>query len=144
MATSIQIVIDCADPGALGTFWATALRYKVQDPPEGHASWQEWLEAMGVPEEQWNDANALVDPDGAGPRVFLQRVPEAKTVKNRWHLDINASGGPGSPADERQRLIEAEVERLVAAGATLVGYLEKMGDRWAAMLDPEGNEFDIQ
>jgi hypothetical protein len=144
MVSSIQIVVDCADPAALAAFWATALGYKLQDPPDGFASWPEWLEAQGVPEEQWNSASAVVDPDGDGPRLFLQQVPEPKTAKNRWHLDLNVSGGPSVPLEERQQRVTAEAERLVAAGATLVGFREKLGDYWAAMLDPEGNEFDIQ
>ena len=51
------------------------------------------LDAMGVPPEHRNDASALVDPDGAGPRLFFQKVPEAKTAKNRVHLDLRAAPG---------------------------------------------------
>ena len=93
MATAVQVVIDCADPGALADFWATALHYKVQDPPEGFATWEDALVAWGIPESAWNDRSAVVDPDGAGPRVFFQRVPEPKQVKNRVHLDLNVGGG---------------------------------------------------
>ena len=48
-----------------------------------------------VPEERWNDASAIIDPDGNGPRIYFQRVPEPKTVKNRLHLDVNAGGPQG-------------------------------------------------
>ncbi|HYF66176.1 MAG TPA: VOC family protein, partial [Herpetosiphonaceae bacterium] len=85
MATSVQVVFDCADPTRLSEFWAATLGYKLQDPPGGAASWEEWLTAQGIPESEWNSASAIVDPDGKGPRIFFQRVPEPKTVKNRVH-----------------------------------------------------------
>jgi hypothetical protein len=94
MTTGIQVVFDCADPNGLATFWAAALGYRLQDPPEGFASWQDWLRDQGIPEDRWNDASAIVDPDGGRPRIYFQRVPEAKTVKNRVHLDLGVSGGP--------------------------------------------------
>ena len=87
MATGVQVVIDCADPAALARFWAAALGYIEQPPPEGFASWQDWLKAHGIPESEWNAANAVIDPDGRGPRIYFQRVPEPKTVKNRLHFD---------------------------------------------------------
>jgi hypothetical protein len=49
MAMKIQMTIDCADPGALAPFWAQALGYQVQDPPEGFDSWPDALRAWGVP-----------------------------------------------------------------------------------------------
>jgi hypothetical protein len=144
MATPIQVVIDCADPRRLARFWATALGYVMQDPPAGFDSWEEFLTAQGVPESEWNSKNAVVDPEGRGPRLFFQRVPEPKTVKNRLHLDVNVGGPLDTPPDERRRRVDAEVERLVAAGATRVDEKEEMGDRWVLLLDPEGNEFDVQ
>jgi Glyoxalase-like domain len=145
MATAIQVVIDCADPAALSRFWALALGYKLQDPPPGSASWPEWLAAAGIPEEHWNDASAVVDPDGRGPRIYFQRVPEGKTVKNRVHLDLNVGGGPGAAKAERRERVDAEAQRLAGHGATLAGVKEnELGEYCAAMLDPEGNEFDVQ
>ena len=145
MAIEFQVVIDCADPAALSRFWASALRYKLQDPPAGSASWPEWLAAHGIPGERWNDASAVVDPEGNGPRIYFQRVPEGKTVKNRVHLDLNAGGGSGADAAERRRQVDAEAQRLVGYGASLVGAKEsEFGEYWAAMRDPEGNEFDVQ
>jgi Glyoxalase-like domain len=107
MATGVQVVFDCADPGRLARFWAEALGYKLDDPPEGYDRWEDWLRDQGIPEEHWNDASAVVDPDGAGPRIYLQRVPEPKTVKNRVHLDLNVSGGGTVPIEERRRRVEA-------------------------------------
>jgi hypothetical protein len=144
MATSIQIVIDCADPDRLAHFWATALGYQLQDPPEGYQSWQEWLADQGIPEDDWNSASAVVDPDGKGFRIYFQSVPESKVVKNRVHLDLNVSSGRNAPLDQRRKEVDAEVERLIAAGATkLRGDVER-GEYWVVMQDPEGNEFCVQ
>ena len=82
---------------------------------------------MGVPPESRNDASAIVDPEGAGPRLFFQRVPEGKTAKNRMHLDVNVG---------RDR-VDAEVERLVGEGASVVGEKSEMGERWVVLADPE-------
>lgn len=143
MATSIQIAVDCADPARLAGFWAEALGYKVQDPPEGYATWPEFLADQGVPESEWNMASAVVDPDGSGPRFYFQRVPEPKTVKNRVHVDLNISGGPSAPRDERHALVDAEAERLVAAGASRLYTKEELGIYWITLADPEGNEFCV-
>jgi hypothetical protein len=144
MATSIQVVMDCHDPDRLARFWATALHYKLQDPPEGYASWEQWLSAMSIPREQWNDASAVVDPDKHGPRIYFQRVPEPKTVKNRVHLDLNVGGGPGTALEVRRERVDVEVERLVEAGATKTRAVNERGEYWVVMADPEGNEFCVQ
>ena len=83
-------------------------------------------------------------PDGVGPRIFIQKVPERKTAKNRLHLDLNVGGGPGNPLDERKAKVGAESDRLAAAGATVVGPMEQRGEFWIVMQDPEGNEFCLQ
>ena len=145
MATGIQVVIDCADPDRLARFWADALHYRVQDPPEGFATWPDFLRAQGIPESEWNGASAVVDPDGKGPRVYFQRVPEAKVVKNRVHLDLNVGGGHDAGLEENRRRVDAEVERLSALGATVFrpGVVQN-GEYWVVMQDPEGNEFCVQ
>ena len=143
MATGVQVVFDCADPARLSRFWVEALGYKLEDPPEGYASWEDWLREQGIPEERWNDAGAVVDPDGSGPRIYLQRVPEPKTVKNRVHLDLNAGGGGSVPIEERRRRVDAEAERLQGIGATRLRALEELGVYWVVMQDPEGNEFCV-
>jgi hypothetical protein len=143
MATGVQVVFDCADPDRLARFWAQALGYKLQDPPQGHQSWEDWLRDQGIPQERWNDANAVVDPDGRGPRIFFQRVPEAKTVKNRMHLDLNVTGGPAAPLEERRGQVDAEVERLLGLGASRLRVVEEQGGYWAVMQDPEGDEFCV-
>ena len=141
MAREMQITFDCADPAAQAAFWAEVLGYVVQPPPPGFDSWDRALDAWGVPPEQRNDRSALVDPDGGGPRVFLQKVPEGKTAKNRQHLDVRAA--PGLEGDERMAALEAECERLVGLGATRVRRYpsEQAGPGYIVMQDPEGNDF---
>jgi hypothetical protein len=145
MGTRVQIVIDCADPARLVHFWAEALHYQIPAPPPGFGSWDDWTRAEGIPEDRWNDAGALQDPDGTGPRVYLQRVPERKVVKNRIHLDLNVGGGPDVPVDEHRQRVDTEVARLKALGASDErGAMDQRGEYWVRMNDPEGNEFCVQ
>lgn len=142
VARDVQITVDCADPAALAAFWAQTLGYEVQAPPPGFATWDEALEAFGVPPERRNDASAAVDPNGAGPRLFFQRVPEGKQSKNRVHLDVRAA--PGLEGDERMAALESEAERLIALGASRLARHEPeppLGAGHVVMADPEGNEF---
>jgi Glyoxalase-like domain len=143
MPLSFQVTIDCADPAALAEFWAAALGYVLDPPPQGFASWPEALKAWDVPESEWGSASAVVDPTGVGPRVFFQRVPEAKVVKNRVHLDVRASGGPGTPMDARRADVAAATDRLADLGATRHAAMEELGSYWIVMTDPEGNEFCV-
>ena len=137
----VQVTFDCADPAALAGFWAEVLGYRLDDPPAGFATWDEALDAWGVPADRRNDASALHDPTGAGPRLFFQRVPEGKTAKNRVHLDVRAA--PGLEGEERLAALEAECARLVSLGATRVERHEpsRMGGGHIVLQDPEGNEF---
>jgi catechol 2,3-dioxygenase-like lactoylglutathione lyase family enzyme len=142
MARDVQITFDCADPAALATFWAEALGYQLQGPPGGFESWEQALEAMGVPPDRRNDASAVVDTDGSGPRLFFQRVPEGKQGKNRVHLDVRAA--PGLEGEARMAALESEAERLVGHGATRLGRHDPappLGAGHLVMADPEGNEF---
>ncbi len=141
MARAFQVTMDATDPARLAQFWAAALSYEVQPPPGDFASWEAFLEAQGVPRDEWGAASAIVDPDGVRPRIFFQRVPEPKTAKNRVHLDLQSGGGPGVPLEEQRRAVRAEVERLVSLGATEVGEQADLGVYWVVMRDPEGNEF---
>jgi catechol 2,3-dioxygenase-like lactoylglutathione lyase family enzyme len=144
MATQVQVTFDCADPAALSTFWAAALGYRLQDPPEGFATWEAFLTDLGVPENEWNSASAVVDPDGGGPRLYFQRVPEPKAAKNRVHLDLNVGGPLGTPLDERKTAVGREVKRVTDIGAEVVREVEERGEYWVVMRDPEGNEFCLQ
>lgn len=145
MATTVQVVFDCEDPGRQAAFWAQALHYRTEDPPRGYETWADWARAQAIPEEHWNDAASIIDPDGRGPRVYFQRVPEGKVAKNRMHLDLNVGGDLGVPDEERKTRIAGEVARLKALGASdHRGAIEKMGEYWVRMNDPEGNEFCVQ
>jgi catechol 2,3-dioxygenase-like lactoylglutathione lyase family enzyme len=142
VSREVQVTFDCADPAALATFWAEVLGYQVQAPPPGFDTWDAALESMGVPLERRNDASALVDPEGSGPRIFFQRVPEGKDAKNRVHLDVRAA--PELTGEERMVALEAVGARLVAVGATRIGRHEPEPPLTAGhivLADPEGNEF---
>jgi hypothetical protein len=141
MAVRLQVVFDAADPPRLAAFWGEAIGYVEEDPPDGFDSWEAWAVANDLPREDWDNYASRVDPDGAGPRLFFQRVPEPKTAKNRVHLDLSVSGGRGTPLEERRRRVADAVERAVAAGATRVKEYDEAGQHWNVLQDPEGNEF---
>ena len=136
MSRTVQITFDAADPASLGSFWAEALGYTPEPPPAGFDSWPAALAAFGVPEEKFDDAYALLDPDGA-QRIFFQRVPEPKTAKNRMHLDLRLSRREGSDG------LEAEVKKAEALGAQRGNEYDELGSHWVVMRDVEGNEFCI-
>ncbi len=112
-APTIGLVLDCHDAVALAEFWAAAIDYV----SVGEAGSYVMLLPNGRP----------------GPKLLLQEVPEAKTVKNRMHLDIDAID------------IENEVARLGALGARRVdgNTIHEHGTNWILMADPEGNEFCV-
>ena len=136
-ALSWQLTIDARDPHALADFWAAALGAEVEDNSELIAGVlaQGWAQESDTVLHHGRRAwRGLVAVRGAGPRILIQRVPEAKTVKNRLHLDLNVGS-------ERLR---AEVDRLVGLGAREGREFRMSGGHWIAMTDPEGNEFDVQ
>ena len=141
-----QLVIDCADPEPLARFWADALGYVLEPPPAGWESWDAYWRHVGVAEEELGvGADCIVDPDGHGPRIWFHVVPEAKSVKNRVHVDIAVGGSRDVPIETRRARIDAEAARLVTLGAVHMGAMEQDGlDHYAVgMRDPEDNEFDI-
>lgn len=99
MSRTIQVTFDAHDPEALSRFWADAMGYVNPGPPgrelqpkqDPFDAWHDFLRELGVPESEWNSASAAQAPDGAGPRLFFQRVPEDKSAKNRVHLDLRAA-----------------------------------------------------
>jgi len=114
----VQVTFDCAQPERVARFWCEVLGYVVQDA-----------------------GSACVDPSGAGPRLYFQRVPEGKVVKNRVHLDVRV--GTGLAGDDRVAALEAECARLVALGAVRVRLLRADGENESCLVmrDVEGNEF---
>ena len=150
MSRHVQLTFDARDPRTLSTFWRDVLGYVHPAPPgvqlpEGAdplAAWDDFLERIGVPVEQRNSSSAIEDPDGHGPRIFFQQVPEDKVAKNRVHLDVRAA--PGLQGDERMATLEAECTRLVALGASRLRRHEPeppLSYGHIVMADPEGNEF---
>ena len=145
MPTSFQLVFDTHDPDRQARFWIEALGYQLQPPPDGFESWDAALDAWGIPEENRNDASAIVDPEGVRPRIYFQRVPEGKVAKNRVHMDLNVGGGRDISFEERKARVDAEVARLVGLGATNErGAIERDEEYWVRMNDPDGNEFCVQ
>jgi hypothetical protein len=132
-----QVTFDCAEPERVARFWCEVLGYVVAPPPEGFATWDDFDRAR--PPEKQGAAWACVDPSGVGPRLFFQRVPEGKVVKNRVHLDVRV--GTGLVGEERLATLEAECARLVVLGAARVRLLLDANDSCIVMQDIEGNEF---
>jgi hypothetical protein len=135
----VQITFDCAEPERVARFWCEVLGYVVPPAPTGFATWAEFDRSL--PPERQGAAFACVDPTGAGPRLFFQRVPEGKVVKNRVHLDVRA--GTGLVGDERLATLQAECDRLIALGAVCERVLLADGveESCIVMRDVEGNEF---
>jgi Glyoxalase-like domain len=146
MAVSFQLVIDCTSADSLAHFWAEALHYVIEPPPAGFDSWDDFYRSIGVAEEELgHGADSIADPDGEGPRIWFQVVPEQKSIKNRFHIDVRASGSRDTPLEARRELVDAEAARLEGLGATRrQPIVEEYLDHYAvSMLDPEGNEFDV-
>jgi catechol 2,3-dioxygenase-like lactoylglutathione lyase family enzyme len=112
-----ELVIDCHDHDLLGRFWQEVLGYRVTERSDG-------------PEEFFVE---LTGPLGAGPTVLVSRGPDEKVGKNRLHIDVN-------PTDRDQA---AEVERILALGATHADVGQGDDVRWVVLADPEGNEFCV-
>jgi hypothetical protein len=142
MYTKIQITFDAAEPEKLAEFWGLALGYVVEPPPEGFASWDEFAQAVGIPEAEYGDVSSRIDPAGEGPRLYFQRVPEGKTAKNRVHLDVRVAGREVR-GEERKRLVSEHVERLIRAGARPAWRTDDVRGSSVTLYDPEGNEFCV-
>ncbi|GAA1957477.1 VOC family protein [Kitasatospora viridis] len=135
----VQVTFDCASPRRVGLFWCEVLGYVAAAPPEGFASWDEYDSSL--PAEKRDTWFVASDPEKVGPRLYFQRVPEGKVVKNRVHLDVRA--GTGLVGDERVAVLEAECARLVALGGTRLLLLtaDEENESCLLMQDVEGNEF---
>jgi len=144
MTTKWSLTIDCARPEVVAAFWKVALGYVDAPPPQGFSSWPDWLKHFEVPEDEWDDAAYLADPDGIRPSISFMKVPESKVVKNRVHMDVNVGGGRQEPWDARWSRVTAAVTRLTDAGATVIGVDPPDGTPdHIVMADPEGNEFCV-
>jgi hypothetical protein len=134
-----QVTFDCADPKRVASFWCEVLGYVIPPPPEGFADWDEYERTL--PADQQGTYFACVDPNGIGPRLLFQRVPEGKVVKNRVHLDVRV--GTGLVGAERLATLEAERDRLMALGAqqVLLQRADGINESCIWMTDIEGNDF---
>jgi catechol 2,3-dioxygenase-like lactoylglutathione lyase family enzyme len=139
MVRQFQVTFDCADPERVARFWCEVLGYAVPPPPEGFVTWDDYQRTL--PADDRGSWFACVDPSGLGSRLFFQRVPEDKVVKNRLHLDVRV--GTGLVGEERLAVLEAESARLVAHGAVRVRLLpaDDENESCLVMQDVEGNEF---
>lgn len=81
MALDIQVTFDVADLNRMQAFWALALGYELEPPPDGYASWEEFAERNHIPRELWR--GSVVDPERRGPRLFFQPVPEGNRPEVR-------------------------------------------------------------
>lgn len=135
----VQVTFDCADPRTVAEFWKVALGYVDPPVPPGFDSWDAF--DASLPEEQRGAVWACQDPDGVGPRLFFQRVPEAKAGKNRLHLDVRV--GTGLTGAERVQALESEAARLEEHGAHRLHLLpaNEVDESCLVMQDVEGNEF---
>lgn len=144
MTVHWTLTVDCVDAPRVARFWKEALGYVDAPPPTGFATWDEWFRAFDVPEDERDQGATLVDPEGVLPRVTFLAVPEPKVAKNRVHLDLQVSGGRHRPADERREAIAATVDRLVAAGGTVLAEHRHAGALdHVVVADPEGNELCV-
>jgi hypothetical protein len=118
-----QLSVDCGEPAALARWWAQVLG---------------WHVVGGASEDEDNDTLADEDEvgiepdDGSRLGVLFLRVPEAKSVKNRLHLDLRPQDG----SDQ-----QTELARLIALGARPVDIGQGVEVTWYVLADPEGNEF---
>jgi hypothetical protein len=148
MIGKIQIAVDCADPHALNDFWAETVGYTKEDH---HEQVEELLKAGQLPADEsitrngrlaFKTAAACVDPDGAGPRLLFQSVPEGnmpearagidRAKQTRLHLDLHVG-------DRRDAVIASCLER----GATKLWDGQQGPQTWVTLADPEGNEFCV-
>jgi hypothetical protein len=142
VAYEFQVTVDCADPHKLADWWAETLGWAVEPQDEdfirrmiseGHAVDDDT--ALHNGKLVWREGSAITHPDGTkrAPRLLFQLVPEAKTVKNRVHLDVRIG------ADD----VDAVVAGLVARGATKLHTGHQGPHTWVTVADPEGNEFCV-
>ncbi|WP_369131554.1 VOC family protein [Modestobacter roseus] len=106
-ARFLDLCLDARDHQAVADWWCAAMGYVRRDPGDPDVA----------------GPVLIVDPSGTGPRIWVNPVTEAKTVKNRVHHDV-----------------VGDTAALLALGATLV---RRRDDEmhWDVLADPEGNEF---
>ena len=116
-----EIAIDCHRPRQLAEFWCAVLGYRIIEEQDGV-----------IEIADWEPSAEAIRARPVAPTLVFAPVPEAKTVKNRLHIDV-------SPID-RER--DEEVERLLGLGARRVD-IGQGEQSWVVLADPEGNEFCV-
>ena len=112
-----NLAVDCAEPRKLASWWAEALGWQIVEDPQADAA---------------DDEVGIAPADGSATNLLFLRVPEAKSVKNRLHLDVRPPHG----SDQ-----ETELARLLAIGARPADVGQGSQVPWVVLADPEGNEF---
>ncbi|MGO4229372.1 VOC family protein [Arthrobacter sp. YAF34] len=145
MTLNIQIAVDCTNPHELADWWAETLEWAVEPQDEGFI--RSMIEQGFATDAEtkvhhgklvWRTGAAIRPPQDLGVkpasrRILFQTAPEAKTVKNRVHWDVNLAG---ADKDEVRAALEAR-------GATFLWTASEGPHSWHTMADPEGNEFCI-
>ena len=107
-----DLQFDCNDVFLVADFWAAVLDYEISEKED----------------------DFVVLKGAEGPEIGFYPVPEKKTIKNRLHIDLRATGGSDQTA---------EVERIIGLGATRVDVGQGDDVSWVVLADPEGNEFCV-
>lgn len=141
-----QLTFDANDPSRLALFWAQALGYQPMPSADPETTWQTHYRARLGGRAAYEDR--LFDPEGLGPPIWFQQVPEARAGKNRLHLDLYPTGrDDGLSLQRRIEVVDQKVEELVALGASVERHTrpDDIDDPvyFVVMHDPEGNEFCI-
>ena len=141
MATLGNITFYADDPRTLAHFWSGVFEYPLlewDEPIKGQ------LLQAGLTEHDLSLRALAEDPAGRGPRLFFHHAEHPKSGRNRLHLDVQVVSG-GHPTRDQ---LDAEKDRLVALGATVVRLVDQNWGEWPElyyqMQDPEGNEFCLQ
>lgn len=113
-ASLYAITFDCADAGKLASFWSSVLGQAVDDGATAEFA------SIG-----------LADEAASRPHWMFIKVPEAKSAKNRAHVDLIAPD------------LDSEVQRLLSLGASHIADLQEDGYKWTTLADLDGNEFDV-
>lgn len=108
--SSYTIAVDCDNAAKLALFWSAVLGQPVSAEP--------------------SEESASLEPGCTGPGMVFYKVPEPKTAKNRFHLDLTVAA------------LDDEVARITAIGGREIARFDE-GGRWVTLTDPEGNEFDL-
>jgi predicted enzyme related to lactoylglutathione lyase len=126
-----NVTFACAEPRrVVGPFWAEALGWPEQEIPD---DFLQMLRDAGVDvDREFYAYYAIRDPAGTPSRLLFQRREKSRPESYPLHLDL--------VADDR----EAEIDRLVQAGATIEETKRHPERTWTVLRDPEGTPFCVE